>query len=65
MFANKSKSKKVKQVVELKIINKLMLLLLLDFRIENFVNKLYYINYNYQRLNYIVDVVFYIYNRNK
>ncbi len=47
MFANKSKSKKIKQVVELKIINKLMLLLLLDFKIKNFLNKLYYINYNY------------------
>ncbi len=47
MLANKSKSKKIKQVIELKIINKLILLLLLDSRIENFVNKLYYINYNY------------------
>ncbi len=47
MLANKSKNKKVKQIVELKIINKLILLLLLDFKIENFVNKLYYINYNY------------------
>ncbi len=65
MLANKSKNKKVKQIVELKIINKLILLLLLDFKIENFVNKLYYINYNYQRLDYIVDIVLYIYNRNK
>ncbi len=47
MFANKSKSKKVKQIVKSKIINKLMQLLLLNFRIKNFVNKLYYINYNY------------------
>ncbi len=47
MLANKSKSKKIKQVVKLKIISKLILLLLLSSRIENFVNKLYYINYNY------------------
>jgi len=47
MFANKSKSKKIKQIVELKIINKLMSLLLLNFRIQNFVNELYYVNYNY------------------
>jgi len=47
MLANKSKSKKVKQIVKLKIINKLIQLLLLDFRIKNFVNKLYYVNYNY------------------
>ncbi len=62
MFANKSKSKKIKQVVELKIINKLMLLLLLDFKIKNFLNKLYYINYNYQRLKYVANVILYIYN---
>ncbi len=47
MLANKNKSKKIKQIVELKIINKLMSLLLLSFKIKNFVNKLYYINYNY------------------
>ncbi len=47
MLANKSKSKKVKQVIKSKIINKLMRLLLLNFKIKNFVNKLYYINYNY------------------
>ncbi len=62
MLANKNKSKKIKQIVELKIINKLMSLLLLSFKIKNFVNKLYYINYNYQRLNYIANVVLYIYN---
>ncbi len=62
MFANKSKSKKVKQIVKSKIINKLMQLLLLNFRIKNFVNKLYYINYNYQRSNYIANVILYIYN---
>jgi len=47
MLANKSKSKKVKQIVELKIISKLIQLLTLNFRIENFVNKLCYINYDY------------------
>jgi len=47
MLANKSKSKRVKQVVELKIISELMRLLILDLRIENFVNKLYYINYDH------------------
>ncbi len=47
MFTNKSKSKKIKQVVELKIINKLMSLLLLNFKIKNFVNKLYYVNHNH------------------
>ncbi len=47
MLANKNKNKKIKQVVKSKIINKLMQLLLLDSRIKNFVNKLYYINYNY------------------
>ncbi len=60
MLANKSKSKKVKQIVKLKIINKLIQLLLLDFRIKNFVNKLYYVNYNYQRLNYVANVILYI-----
>ena len=62
MFANKSKSKKVKQIVKSKIINKLMQLLLLDSRIKNFVNKLYYINYNYQRSNYTTNIILYIYN---
>ncbi len=47
MFVNKNKSKIVKQIIKSKIINKLMRLLLLSFRIKNFVNKLYYINYNY------------------
>ncbi len=62
MFTNKSKSKKIKQVVELKIINKLMSLLLLNFKIKNFVNKLYYVNHNHQRLNYVINVILYIYN---
>ena len=60
MLANKSKSKKVKQVIKSKIINKLMRLLLLNFKIKNFVNKLYYVNYNYQRLNYVANVILYI-----
>ncbi len=47
MLVDKSKSKKVKQVVKLKIISKLILLLLLDSKIKNFVSKLHYINYNY------------------
>ena len=47
MLANKSKSKKIKQVVKLKIISKLIWLLTLDSKIENFVNELYYINYDY------------------
>jgi len=47
MLVDKSKSKRVKQIVKLKIISKLMRLLILNFRIENFVNKLYYVNYDY------------------
>ncbi len=62
MLANKNKNKKIKQVVKSKIINKLMQLLLLDSRIKNFVNKLYYINYNYQRSNYTTNIILYIYN---
>jgi len=39
MLANKNKSKRVEQIVELKIISKLIQLLILDFKIENFVNE--------------------------